>query len=208
MPGLASAHPLGEQLPAVYADDALTLRFVSGLDVVLAPLFNVLDCLEAYFTPSLAPEDFVDWLADWVGPELDGSEPLEARRRAVASAVALHRLRGTVEGLARTVHQAFGARPEIVESGGAAWSGRPLGPFPGDPVASLLVRLPVPEPERVDPHRLHAVVAAARPAHLPFTTEIVRSGPGGSGPFDPPHPSHSSHPSHPPLPPFPLPEGR
>ncbi|WDN57234.1 phage tail protein [Streptomyces clavuligerus] len=202
LPGLASAHPLGERLPAVYAEDELAQRFVSGLDVVLAPLFNVLDCLEAYFTPSLAPEDFVDWLADWVGPELDGSEPLEARRRAVASAVALHRLRGTVEGLARTVRQAFGARPEIVESGGAVWSARPLGPFPGHPVASLLVRLTVPEPERVDRYRLHAVVAAARPAHLPFTVEVLPSDP--AGPAGPARPTDSSPPS---LPPSPLPEG-
>ncbi|MGW1926113.1 phage tail protein [Streptomyces massasporeus] len=66
---------------------------MSGLDVVLAPLFNVLDSLEAYFSPALAPADFVDYLATWVGAELDGDEPLALRRHAVASAVALHRAR-------------------------------------------------------------------------------------------------------------------
>ncbi|MBO0515756.1 phage tail protein, partial [Streptomyces beijiangensis] len=66
VPGLLSAHPLGEQLPAVYADDDFAMRFVAGLDTVLAPLFTVLDCLEAYFTPALAPEDFLDWLTEWV----------------------------------------------------------------------------------------------------------------------------------------------
>ncbi|MFJ2767959.1 phage tail protein [Streptomyces sp. NPDC087300] len=170
---LGSAHPLGEQLPAVFADDDFALRFVSGLDVVLAPVFTVLDCLEAYFTPSLAPEDFLGWLTDWVGTELDGSEPLTLRRHAVASAVSLHRVRGTRRGLAAAVELAFGVAPEITESGGATWSARPLGSFPGSPRPALHIALRVRDPESVDSHRLHAVVAAARPAHLPFTAEVT-----------------------------------
>ncbi|MEU9099141.1 phage tail protein [Streptomyces sp. NPDC048361] len=169
---LASSHPLGIQLPAVYADDDFAQRFVEGLDVVLAPLFNVLDCLEAYFDPALAPEDFVDWLTSWVGTELDGTESLELRRHAVATAVSLHRVRGTALGLSRAVELAFGVRPEITESGGASWSARPLGPFPGEHRASLRVTLTVADPSTVDPYRLQAVVAAARPAHLPFTAEV------------------------------------
>ncbi|MFI1678494.1 MULTISPECIES: phage tail protein [unclassified Streptomyces] len=173
MPGLGSAHPIGDQLPAVFADDDFILRFVSGLDVVLAPVFAVLDSLEAYFTPSLTPSDFLDWLTDWVGTELDGTEPLATRRHAVASAVDLHRVRGTRRGLAAAVELAFGVRPEIAESGGAAWSARPLGPFPGAPRPALHVTLRVHDPASVDAHRLRAVVAAARPAHLPFTAEVT-----------------------------------
>src|SRR4051794_31821685 len=56
--GLASSAPLGMMLPAVFADDDLAQRFVAGLDEVLAPILNVLDCLDTYFTPSLAPADF------------------------------------------------------------------------------------------------------------------------------------------------------
>ncbi|MEU8959008.1 phage tail protein [Streptomyces sp. NPDC048518] len=173
LPTLGSAHPLAEQLPGVFADDDFILRFVSGLDVVLAPVFTVLDCLEAYFTPALAPEDFVGWLTDWVGTELDGTEPPATRRHAVASAVALHRVRGTRRGLSAAVELAFGIRPEITESGGATWSARPLGAFPGAPRPGLHVALRVHDPATVDPHRLRAVVAAARPAHLPFTAEVT-----------------------------------
>ncbi|MBM7173445.1 phage tail protein [Streptomyces sp. G44] len=173
LPALASAHPLGEQLPAVFADDDFALRFVSGLDSVLAPVFTVLDCLEAYFTPALAPEDFLGWLTDWVGTELDGTEPLPLRRHAVASAVALHRVRGTRRGLSAAVELAFGVRPGITESGGATWSARPLGPFPGAPRPALHVTLRVADPASVDPYRLRSVVAAARPAHLPFTAEVT-----------------------------------
>ncbi|MFJ7260761.1 phage tail protein [Streptomyces globosus] len=184
--GLASPRPLGEALPAVYADDDLAQRFVTGLDAMLAPVFNALDCLEAYFDPALAPADFVDWLADWVGAELGGTEPLEARRAAVAAAASLHRLRGTRRGLAEAVRQCFGVWPRITESGGAAWSAKPLGPFPGSPRAALHVRLALPEPGPADVHRLHAVVAAARPAHLPFTVEVAApDAPGAAGPTAP-----------------------
>ncbi|MEU5897052.1 MULTISPECIES: phage tail protein [Streptomyces] len=170
---MGSAHPIGDQLPAVFADDDFILRFVSGLDVVLAPVFAVLDSLEAYFTPALTPADFLDWLTDWVGTELDGTEPLATRRQAVASAVDLHRVRGTRRGLSAAVELAFGVRPEISESGGAAWSARPLGAFPGTPRPALHVTLRVHDPASVDTHRLRAVVAAARPAHLPFTAEVT-----------------------------------
>ena len=128
--GLGSSHPLGGQLPAVYADDDFAQRFVEGLDVVLAPLFNVLDCLEAYFDPALAPEDFVDWLTSWVGTELDGTEPLEIRRHAVATAVSLHRVRGTAQGLARAVQLAFGVTPRDHRERRRDVVGPPAGAFP------------------------------------------------------------------------------
>ncbi|MEV0274914.1 phage tail protein [Streptomyces sp. NPDC050610] len=171
--GLGTPHPLGDRLPGIYAEDDFALRFVEGLDVVLAPLFNVLDCLEAYFMPSLAPDDFIDWLTTWVGAELDGTEPVPLRRHAVATAVSLHRVRGTYQGLSDAVRLAFGVRPEIAESGGATWSARPLGAFPGDPEPYLRVTLHVPDPAAVDAHRLQAIVSAARPAHLPFTAEVA-----------------------------------
>jgi hypothetical protein len=196
--GLASSAPLGPTLPAVFADDDLAQRFVAGLDEVLAPILNVLDCLEAYFTPALAPADFVRWLGGWVGAETDGTEsgglpadpartgdpsdPAEAGERAraearlraaVAAAAHLHRIRGTRAGLAETVRLAFGAEPEITESGGADWSARPLGPFPGEPRPRLHVRLRLPRPTAADTYRLDALVAAARPAHMPYTVQVT-----------------------------------
>jgi phage tail-like protein len=168
-----SPHPLAEQLPAVYAEDPFAQRFATGLDVVLGPLLTVLDCLDAYITPVLAPEDFLDWLGQWIGSELDGDTPLAIRREAIATAVTLHRRRGTAAGLAAAVRLATGVTPEITESGGSAWSARPLGPYPGTPEPGLRVTLRVPDPARVNRVRLDAVVAAAAPAHLPFTLEVV-----------------------------------
>ncbi|MFF4243645.1 phage tail protein [Streptomyces sp. NPDC001822] len=195
-------------LPAVFADDDLAQRFVAGIDEVLAPLHNVLDCLDAYFTPSLAPADFTRWLGSWVGAETDepetygpdtaegagaamgqdasraaltarsagdpqDTEATAALRAAVTAAVRLHRVRGTRRGLAEAVRLAFGVEPEITESGAAAWDARPLGPVPGErrPHLHVTVRLPDPGPSAV--HRLERLVAAARPAHMPYTVHVT-----------------------------------
>ncbi|WP_307815607.1 phage tail protein [Streptomyces sp. 7-21] len=171
--GLGSPTPLGMMLPAVFADDDLAQRFVAGLDEVLAPILNVLDCLDAYFTPALAPLDFARWLGTWVGAETDGTEPEERLRAAVGAAAYLHRIRGTRRGLSEAVRLAFGVAPEITESGGADWSPRPLGPIPGEPRPRLHVLLRLPDPKPSDQHRLDALVAAARPAHMPYTVQVT-----------------------------------
>lgn len=174
--GLGSSAPIGAMLPAVFADDDLAHRFVAGLDEVLAPVLNVLDCLDTYFRPSLAPLDFVQWLAGWVGAETDGSEPDARLRAAVVAAARLHRVRGTKRGLAEAVRLAFGVEPEITESGGADWSARPLGPVPGARRPSLHVHVRLPRPAPADEHRLAALVAAARPAHMPYTVQVTAAG--------------------------------
>lgn len=174
-----SPNPLADQLPAVYQEDSFGLRFASGFDVVLGPLMIVLDCLDAYFSPWLAPEDFLDWLGRWIGAELDGDEPLEIRREAIASAVTMHRRRGTAFGLATAVRLAIGVTPEIIESGGSAWSARPLGPFPGNREPDLRVVVRVPDPNTINRVRLEAVVAAASPAHMPYAIDVI--GTGGNG---------------------------
>jgi phage tail-like protein len=176
--GLESSLPLGGMLPAVFADDDLAQRFVAGLDDVLAPILNVLDCLDSYFTPALAPGDFTRWLGWWVGAETDGIDDSTLQgqyrlRAAVASAAYLHRVRGTRRGLAESVELVFGVTPEITESGGSAWSSRPNGPVPGDPRPRLEVTLRLPDPSPANEQLLEDVVAAACPAHMPYSVRVT-----------------------------------
>ena len=58
-------------LPAMFHDDDLSQRLCGGLDDVIAPVPATLDSFWAYLDPALAPVDFVEWLAGWVGLELD-----------------------------------------------------------------------------------------------------------------------------------------
>lgn len=176
--GLESSVPLGTMLPAVFADDDMMQRFIGGLDEVLAPFLNVLDCIDAYFTPSLAPADFTRWLGWWVGAETEGIQDDDAAgevrlRAAVAAAARLHRVRGTRVGLAEAVWLAFGVEPEITESGAAAWHAGPRGPVPGERRPRLHVAIRLPEPTAADEYRLDDLVAAARPAHMPYTVQVT-----------------------------------
>ncbi|MFC9428435.1 phage tail protein [Streptomyces sp. NPDC056987] len=173
-------------LPAVFADDDLAQRFVAGLDEVLAPFHNVLDCLDTYFTPSLAPADFTRWVGSWVGAETESydtaltsseavpdPQTIAALRAAVAAAVRLHRIRGTRLGLAEAVRLVFGVEPEITESGAATWDARPLGPVPGEHRPALHVTVRLKNPSPADAHRLERLVAAARPAHMPYAVQVT-----------------------------------
>ena len=60
--GLPVAHPIGEQLPAVYADDDFTQRMTSALDDVLAPVFATLWIRLGHRDPS-SPTKFAIALA-------------------------------------------------------------------------------------------------------------------------------------------------
>ncbi|MGW2395798.1 phage tail protein [Kitasatospora sp. NPDC001664] len=177
--GLGTPHPIAGQLPAVYGENEFLHRFTEALDGVLAPVFATLDNLPAYFDPALAPADFVRSLAHWVGAAL----PAEPRRQreAVRRAVGLHALRGTPAGLADRVELHFGVRPEIEESGGAAWSAVPGGALPGTVEGRLVVRLRLPEgAAAVDAAAVLELVRAECPAHLRPRVEVL-TGDDGSG---------------------------
>ncbi|MFE6051594.1 phage tail protein [Kitasatospora sp. NPDC056446] len=182
VPGLPSPYPIGELLPALFADDDFAQRFTAGLDTVLAPVFATLDNLPAYFRPRLAPADFLDWLASWVAVETDPAWPLEVRRAVVERAVELHRWRGTRRGLAERLRLVLGAGVEIVDGGGATWTTDP-GPVPSAaPSGEVLIRVwPLYGPAP-DEGRVLSVVRAGFPVHLTCRVEILPGPPHPPGP--------------------------
>jgi phage tail-like protein len=173
VPGLASPHPLGAFLPALYQEDDFAQRWTAGLDLVLAPVFNSLDNFEAYLDPQLTPSDFLDWLGTWMGLISDETWPTERRRAFVSHASELYRIRGTPRGLASHVQIFSGGEVEIVEHGGTSWSTETGAPLPGSAGFDLVVRVVVEDAGSVDLTRLNALVAAAKPAHLAHSVEIV-----------------------------------
>jgi len=180
--GLASPHPLGASLPALYQEDAFAQRLTGALDEVLAPIFSSLDTLHAYLDPALAPDDFLDWLAGWVGVSLDETWPIERRRQLVADATQLYRSRGTVAGLAAQIVIYTGGEVSVEDNGSAAWSATAGGKIPGSAAPRLSVRVTVDDPNAVSLARLEAVVATAKPAHVPHTITVVgRTGRAARG---------------------------
>lgn len=173
IPRLMSAHPMDVYLPSVLQEDSFTAGFVAGLDEVLAPILASLDNLAAYIDPMLAPEDFLGWLAGWMGVEVDATWPLERRRRLVAAAVDLYRLRGTANGLRMQLELWTGGEVEITESGGVAWSQTHGGALPGEEWPRLAVRVTVDDPSQLPQRVLDDLVAAAKPAHVLHHAEVA-----------------------------------
>lgn len=173
VPGLGTPYPLGTLMPAIYQDDPATVRWTAGLDDVLAPAISTLDCLGAYIDPMLAPDDFVLWLAGWVGTVLDENWPLRRQRAAVARSVALYRQSGTVAGLRELVELVTGGVAEVADSGGVAWSQVPNTPPPGREEASVHVRVTAPPDCPLDVKAVDDLVAAAKPAHVAHLVEVI-----------------------------------
>ena len=183
---LATPHPLGYLLPALYHDNDIAQRFTAALDIVLAPVLATLDSSHAYVDPLLAPLDFVEWLAEWVGVELDASWPAARQRALVARAADLFAWRGTVRGVSDAVAIYTGVVPEIVESGATAWTGvpPPAGELPGFAAGEMVVRVRVApgDAEMIDPARLDRLVAAAKPAHIAHRVEVFELTPAAPPP--------------------------
>lgn len=177
---LATPHPMGPSMPALYQEDPFAQAFLGALDMVLAPVAGTLDNLDAYLDPYLAPDDFLAWLGLWVGMAVDDSWTIERRREAVARAVDLYRLRGTATGLAEQIEIHTGGNVEILENGGTAWSVDAGGELPGSPKPLLVVRIQVDDPKAVDGGRIEALVAASKPAHVEHRVEIVKAGRKGA----------------------------
>ncbi|MFB9464566.1 phage tail protein [Streptomyces cinereospinus] len=181
VPGLPSRHPIGGQLPALYADDDFAQRFTAGLDTVLAPVFATLDNLPAYLDPRVAPADFLTWLASWVGAADDAQWPVERRREAVVRAVELHRWRGTRRGLVEALRLALGVHAEVSGDGGAVWSDTAGADLPPAPPAETLVRVWPGEAREVDPDRVRELVRAMCPVHTLCRVEVLPGPPADEG---------------------------
>ncbi len=182
VPGLATAHPLLLTMPALYHDDSLARRLLAALDEVLAPVMGTLDSMPAYLDPRLAPEDFVDWLATWVGLVQAVDVPLPRRRELIAHAAELLRWQGTARGLREAVALLTGCDAKVEESGGGVSWSRTAGGSAGNEQVAVLVRVrPVPGGPVPTEAGVRAVVDVMRPAHIPVHVEIVVAPPAEEG---------------------------
>lgn len=172
--GLATRLPMGVQLPGLLQDDALLQRMVSAFDEVLAPVIGVLDDLDAYVDPDVAPEDFVRWVGSWLGAERDDTWPLARRREAVRRASELHAVRGTPQGLADLLLLVTDDDVEVEDSGGVSTSTVAAVPVPMADRASVTVTIG----PAVDLEAARAAAVAGAPAHVEVT---VRRRPRRAG---------------------------
>jgi phage tail-like protein len=169
-PGVPEPGHMARALPGPLQDDDFAHRLVSVFDEALSPVLLALDNFPAYLDPALAPDDFVDWMAGWLGLS-DRDWPVERRRALIADGPAVVRGRGTLAGLAHQIELLTGTRPELTDNGGVACSQTADGPLPGSRQAELRVRVRLDDPDALA--RVRALVDAERPAHVVATVEVI-----------------------------------
>ena len=170
--GLATPRPLIGTLPGLYQEDVLAASLTRAFDDVMSPIVSTIDNFDSYLDPALTPEDFLEWLAGWVGLLPDETWPIERRRALVAVAAELYRSRGTAAGLSMHVQLLTAGVVEVSDSGGSAWSTTPGTSPPGDGSYSVTVKIKLPKKAGVDGSAVEALVAAAKPAHVAHKVEI------------------------------------
>ncbi len=173
--GLLSPAPVVTRLPAILQEDDFLNRALPAFDDALAPVFAVLDNLEAYIRPEYAPADYLEWLAGWVDIAIDEEWPLAQRRRIVADAAGLHRRVGTVGGIRDALQLAAGpsATVQVDESGGTSWSTEPGAPLPGSDDVGVVITVTVTDGDPTDAaRRLEHIAASVVPAYLPMRLSV------------------------------------
>ncbi len=114
-------------LPGVYradpaAGDFLD-RFLSIFDTLRGKTNGTITDIARYFDPCATPanrpgsgaNDFLAWLAAWLGMTLKNGWPIEKRRRLLKNAHRLYARRGTPEGLRLYIQLYAGVEPRILE---------------------------------------------------------------------------------------------
>jgi phage tail-like protein len=154
-------------LPALYSGDDFLGRFLLIFETILSPIERTIDNLPFYFDARLTPPEALPWLASWLGLVLDERWPEARRRELIRAAVDLYQWRGTRRGLVEFLRLYTGLTPEILETG----VGRRT--VVEDEAFRMIVRLRVPDPERIDRAMVEAIIDAEKPAHVGYTLEIL-----------------------------------
>lgn len=116
-----------QYLPAVYREDPVSAdfvaRFLSIFDTLRGITSEQITDIARYFDPRATPanppnvagNDFLGWLAGWLGLSLQNNWPVQKRRELVRQAHRLFDLRGTPEGLRLMIELYAGFKPRILE---------------------------------------------------------------------------------------------
>jgi|HubBroStandDraft_2_1064218.scaffolds.fasta_scaffold00091_22 phage tail-like protein len=105
-------------LPAIYATEPTCGDFLPRLLALFQGFFEGVELeitnLPELFDPALTPKAFIDWLAGWMGVEIDESWPEAKQRQAISEAFLWFGRRGTRKGFEHTILFVTGI-PVVVE---------------------------------------------------------------------------------------------
>ncbi|MBN1611440.1 MAG: hypothetical protein JW940_32705 [Polyangiaceae bacterium] len=105
-----------QYLPAVYRDDPLSAsfleRFLANVEGSFTALEGKIASAEILFGPRTVPDQYLGWLAAWLGAALDPAWSAATQRQFLAQAPQIFRERGTARGVERALRLALDPCPE------------------------------------------------------------------------------------------------
>lgn len=102
-------------LPELYSYDDFMNRFLMMFESFWGPINQQISMGETYYDPDLTPDEFLDWLASWVGMKIDETFPRERVRDLIKNAIPFSRTRGTAESLRFFLEIYSGGQVEVSE---------------------------------------------------------------------------------------------
>jgi phage tail-like protein len=109
---------LVEQLPRVMAEDPVLRGFVTALEEVAGTVRDRVDSIEHHVDTGLAAPEMLQFLAGWLGVELEPTDPPEYKRSLVREVGQLLGWRGTRHGIEGLLEAATGSRVTVIDGGG------------------------------------------------------------------------------------------
>lgn len=102
-------------LPGIYLDDDFLGRYMILAEAMMSPAIWIIDNMDMYYTPEVAPLEWVRWLASIFDIYISAELPAERQRLLFSQAGWLAQRRGTRAGMERLLELYTGVRPEIIE---------------------------------------------------------------------------------------------
>ena len=102
-------------LPEVYNYDDFINRFLMMFESFWKPINQQISQSENIYDPNLTPEPFLNWLASWVGMEIDDTFPKDRIRLLIRNAIPFLHSRGTASSLKYFLEMYSGGKVDITE---------------------------------------------------------------------------------------------
>ena len=173
-------------LPEVYNYDDFVNRFLMMFESFWKPINLQISQVENYFDPDFTPDSFLNWLASWVGMEIDDTFPKDRIRELIKSAIPFHHSRGTASSLQMFLELYSGGKVTVSERkaqnmilGGKMGIGDSMALGTDNKPNTVVVEMAVPKAElertgfTKDKYKkkINQFVRAIVPAHTVFTVE-------------------------------------
>ncbi|GAA0911809.1 phage tail protein [Virgisporangium aurantiacum] len=164
---------LAGQLPRVMAEDPVLNGFVTALEEVAGSVRDRVDSVEHHLDTGLAAPEMLQFLAGWLGVELEPTDPPEYQRSLVREVGRLLGWRGTRHGVESLLEAATGSRVTVLDNGGVYGNDDPVPP----PDHKVVVQLD--HTGHLSERQVHRILEAELPLGAQVELDIRFPG-GGS----------------------------